>query len=409
LGDLSPNAKESSRSLLSSPASVKRRVFISYTDTMTCEACGGDSVIHPLEYAGVAFDMALGPLERVMPRFSAPGLWALLRRFGLAQELAAPDDKTLLLDRVLWQEAGERGIVMREYRPWGSPRNSFIARLPDGRTLDFDGVPIPREGVWWVNNKDVMKRRFSKAGLPVPKGGAALTASRALKIFRSLPHPVVVKPVRGSASRHTTMHIKSEDELVRAFKLAKQISPMVSIEEELEGDVYRPTLVGGRLIATLRRDQPHVVGDGASTIKQLVERANAHPARSGPYFSRMSLDAHALKELEYQGLTPESVPTEGRKVKLHQKINWALGGTTEDVTEEVHPENRALFERAAEILKSPLVGLDFIIPDISKPWHTQRCGIIECNDMPYFDNHHLPFEGTPRDVAGPLWDLVLSS
>jgi cyanophycin synthetase len=94
-------------------------------------------------------------------------------------------------------------------------------------------------------------------------------------------------------------------------------------------------------------------------------------------------------------------------VNLHQKINWGLGGTTADVTEEVHPENATLFEKIATTLDAPIVGIDFIIEDISRPWFDQeKCGVIECNSMPYFDNHHVPFEGQPRNVAGPIWDLV---
>jgi cyanophycin synthetase len=54
-----------------------------------------------------------------------------------------------------------------------------------------------------------------------------------------------------------------------------------------------------------------------------------------------------------------------------------------------------------------LVGIDFIIEDISKSWKEQaRCGVIECNSRPFFDNHHLPFNGKPRNVAGAIWDYA---
>ncbi len=60
------------------------------------------------------------------------------------------------------------------------------------------------------------------------------------------------------------------------------------------------------------------------------------------------------------------------------------------------------------MLKAPIVGIDFIIEDISKPWQEQaKCGVIECNGRPFFDNHHLPFEGKPRNVAGAIWDFAL--
>ena len=161
------------------------------------------------------------------------------------------------------------------------------------------------------------------------------------------------------------------------------------------------------LAATLRRDQPHVIGDGVHSINELVQQANTNPARSGPYFHQMILDETAKQELAWQNMTVSSTPEKGQRVTLHQKINWGVGGTTADVSDVVHPDNIGLFEETARVLKAPIVGIDFIIPDITRSWKEQdRCGIIECNSMPFFDNHHLPFEGEPRNVAKLIWDMV---
>lgn len=379
-----------------------------------CEDCGGDSVNHTLQYAGVVLDTLLGRFTSFVPRFYTGSsffrTFSLLSRAGLGSMLTEPDEKTLLLDTVLWHEAQRRGISMCEFRPFNSVQNTFVARLPSGTLIDFDGIPVlGKKPVWWTNNKSLLRKNLHAQSLPAPKGGLALSYKKARMLFHQLPKPVIVKPAVGSASRHTSMHVETAEDLQRAFVSARAVSPLVEIEEELPGDVYRATLVGGKLIATLRRDQPQVVGDGISTIEELVSAENMHPARQGPYFSKITIDAAALKELAFQHLTQKSVPKEGRRVRLHQKINWSVGGTTADVSDEVHPENRALFERVAEILNAPLLGIDVIAEDISRPWHEQRAGIIECNDMPYFDNHHLPFTGTPRDIAGPVWDLIEST
>lgn len=261
--------------------------------------------------------------------------------------------------------------------------------------------------MWWMDNKAILKKRFTKLGLPVAAGGSAATKRKALSIFHSIRPPVIVKPYSGSASRHTTLHIKDETELLRAFSVATQVAPFAVIEEELMGPVYRATVVDGRLSATLRRDPPHVIGDGKSTVEELVQSANTHPARGGPYFSKMELNDAAREELSWQGHTFTSIPKEGERVLLHQKVNWSVGGTTADVTDDVHPDNRAIFEEAARVLKTPIVGIDFIIGDMSRSWKEQdRCGFLECNSMPFFDNHHLPFEGKVRNVAGDIWDMV---
>ncbi len=347
------------------------------------------------------------------PRRRGSTIYDTLAQHGFGEYLDAPDEKTMLLDHVLWDEATARGIRMREFRLLGLPTNSFVAAFPTGEEIQFDSFPVPpgmSMGVWWLDNKSVMKKKFAELNIPVAVGGSAFTLAGAKKIFKKLGGPVIVKPYEGSASRHTTLHINDEEALERAFKISAQVSPKSIIERELKGAVYRPTLVNGKLIATLRRDKPQVIGDGVRTVSQLMEEANKHPKRGGPYYAKMKITPMGERELAYQNITLESVPAKGRTVILHPKISWSLGGTTVDVSEEVHPDNKELFERVAKILGAPVVGLDFIIEDIARSWKEQKdCGIIECNSRPFFDNHHLVFEGTPRNVAGAIWDMSITS
>ncbi|HVV15330.1 MAG TPA: hypothetical protein VHD55_02960 [Candidatus Paceibacterota bacterium] len=386
-----------------------------------CIECGGDAIHHRIQYFTLLIGLAATPFSalmgritdgasRLLPKRDSKGLVAEgLARLGLAELLEEPDDKTLLLDLVLWEEAKKRGIRMREFRLLGLPTASFLATFPGGRRIGFESIPFParmEQPVWWIDNKTVMKKKFRALGLPVARGESAFSLAKANRIFKEINGTVIAKPAEGSASRHTTLHISDETALERGFKIAKEVSPLVVIEEELEGSVYRPTLVDGKLVATIRRDPPRVVGDGEHTIEELIAQANTHPKRQGPYFSHIKLTALGEQELKLQGLTLQSIPEQGRAVYLHPKINWALGGTTTDVTEKVHPDNKALFEEIARVLHAPIVGIDFITSDISRSWkETPKCGVIETNGRPFFDNHHLPFEGEPHNVAAVIWDL----
>ncbi len=382
-----------------------------------CPECN-EPTNHSVEYTGALLDTAFLPLAALQSRFTSGKptnrgrmflrLYTTLERLGMGHFLETYDDKTLLLDQVLWDEAKRRGITMREFRLFGAAKGLFIATVPNGNVLDFDGVPLPAwRAAWWINDKPKLVQKLRASGFPVARGKSVRTLRQAQALLKKLQTPLAVKPSVGSASRHTTMHVDTEKELERAFLSAKKLSPWVMVEEELTGAVYRPTLVNGKLIAVLRRDQAFVTGNGVHTVAELVAEENKNPARSGPYFSHIKVDAAALQELQVQGLHAESIPAQSRRVQLNQKINWSLGGTTTDVTDEVHPDNKKLFEDVAKLLHAPLVGIDFIVEDISCSWKEQsRCGIIECNDMPYFDNHHLPYKGKPRNVAGPIWDLV---
>jgi cyanophycin synthetase len=388
-----------------------------------CVECGGAAVPHRFTYATIVIDGVLRPVFTPGPLFRTVGrgLSAIERRvtphvlsglvkIGVAKKQTEMDDETLLLAQVLWEEAKNRGIDMWEFRLFGLARNIFVAKLPDGRKLAFEGLPLGNDAgarVWWMDNKAELKKQFRKLGFPVAGGGEAFSEQKALKIYRTLTPPVITKPHLGSASRHTTLHIDSEEELLRAFRIAKQVSPYALVEEELVGGVYRATVVNGKFFAALRRDPPSVVGDGVSTVEELIAVANLNPARSGPYFSKLAITEAAEQELAWQGMTPDSIPDTGKRVMLHQKVNWGVGGTTADTTDGVHPDNIQLFEDVAKALKAPIAGIDFIVEDLKRSWKEQdRCGILECNSMPFFDNHHLPFEGEPRNVSAKIWEMV---
>lgn len=388
-----------------------------------CIECGGDPIFHRMTYYTILIDDTIrsvfdpGVIGRgvakivgFFERRVTPHLLEFSMRMGWARRVTEPDEDTQLLALMIWREAKNRNITVNEWRLLDLPRNVFVATYPSGKRIAYEGIPMPgraEDRVPWLDNKAELKKRFMKLGLPVAKGGSASDWWKAKKIYESVTPPVIVKPYSGSGSRHTILHVDTLEELKRAFKIAVQICPAAVIEEELIGPVYRATVVDGKLAATLRRDQPHVIGDGIHTITELVAEANKHPARSGPFFHQMVLDEAAEKELAWQKMTVTSIPAPGQRITLHQKINWALGGTTADVTDDVHPDNVELFEEVARVLKSPIVGIDFIIDDISRSWKEQdRCGVIECNSMPFFDNHHLPFEGKPRNVAALIWDMV---
>ncbi len=395
-----------------------------------CPDCGDGAIFHRLTYITLFIDEGLDWIVgSPSARSSRPGFFSRLilhaeRRITpyllegimktpLADKVMEPDDETQLLALMIWNEARNRGIEVAEFRLGGLARNIFTAKLPNGRRFAFEGIPLPAadiDRIPWMDDKAVLKEEFRKLGLPIAQGGTAMTLKGALKIFRTLEAPVIVKPYSGSGSRHTILHVTSEAELANAFRIATQVAPRAVVEEELVGPVYRATVVDGKFVAAIRRDQPCVTGNGVDTVAALVAVANTHPKRQGPYFHHIKLDDAADAELAWQGLTRDSVPAAGQRVVLHQKINWSVGGTTADVTDIVHPENIALFEEVAMVLRATIVGIDFIIEDITKSWKTQkRCGILECNSMPFFDNHHLPFEGEPRNVAAAIWDMNMRS
>ena len=394
-----------------------------------CPDCGPATVPHWVERWGVRLDIAVRyatkPSEliwrglkpavaKLKPGRIAPALARGLHAARLGAIVTKPDEKLNWRSRVLWEEASRRGIVMKEFRLFGIPRELFFATY-GGDTVAFDGLPRPRgareTSLDWMDDKGIIIEKFLRAGIPMPRGRSCTTVRQAEMVFRSMhggpDFPVIVKPNLGSRSRHTYVHITDTATLRRAFKKAKELSPYVVVEEELEGFVFRVTLVGGEVAGVMRREPPHVVGDGKSTVQQLVKKENKDPLRHGPIFHELVLDEGSARELAKQGFTADSVPPQGTMVTLHEKVSRAYGAsTTEIATKDIHPDNMALFKKIGAVLDDPLVGVDFMIKDMTRPWRTQKCGVIECNSLPFIDLHHFPLKGEPRNAAGAVWDMI---
>jgi cyanophycin synthetase len=301
---------------------------------------------------------------------------------------------------------------MREIRPFGLAREIFYATYA-GDTYFFDGLPRPRtaheSSLNWMDDKGVILKKFRAAGIPVPQGKACASLKQAEQVFNEIvtkPNDaVIVKPSVGSRSRHTYMHITELSALRHAYQKAKELSPEAVVEEDLTGFVFRVTLIGGKIEGVMRREPPHVMGDGVHTIRQLAEEENKNPLRHGPHFHTLDLGDEAIAYLKEQNLTLASIPEKDRMVMLHPKVSRTFGASNTEVT-DIHPDNTELFLHIAITLDDPLVGVDFMINDMARSWKDQKCGVIECNSLPFIDLHHFPLKGPARNTAGALWDII---
>lgn len=386
-----------------------------------CKDCEPAQQSHFIAYSSVLFDWASGPFSNFMELIFRSTAEAISReisipffRFMTFLKLGHfrdnPDSKDTLRTKCFWDEAKVRGIKMQEFH-LGPIRDIFKAEYK-GKIITFDGLPRMSTNnsgsLKWMDDKGIMKEKFKKVGLPVARGGVAYSKSKALEIFNNLQKPVITKPNIGSRSRHTSIHINTRDELIIGFENAKKLSPWVVIEEELKGYLFRGTLVNGKLVGVVRRDQPGVIGNGVDTLHTLWQRENERPERAGPIFHKIKIDEETDKELRRQGITMDDIPALGKVVTFSQKTSRGCGGTTTEVSDIVHPENLKMLEDLGEFLKDPLVGVDFILEDITKSWREeQHSGIIECNSLPFIDLHHYPLFGKPNNVASKLWDVVM--
>jgi len=383
-----------------------------------CVDCGGAQVNHKMVYASLWLSEMIEPwtkwMDNIIPErkleWIGPILIKILTILHMGTITKSPNEKDSFRAKVLWIEAIKRGIDMREFHLFGMGNDVFISRFK-GKMRFFDVLPRTKDydprGLDWMDNKNEMKKHFIKEGIKVAAGGVVNSEKKALKLFRSLDKPVIAKPNLGSRSRHTTTHISTEEELVTAYHKAHMLSPWVMIEEELTGYVHRGTVIGGKLIAVLRREPAYVIGDGVHNVKDLIDIENKNPLRDDKMFHKLALDEEALKELKHWNRDENTIPKDKEIITLGQKTSRAVGGGITDMTDIVHPDNKEMLEKIGKVLNDPLIGVDFIMDDVSISWKDQpKSGVIECNSAPFIDLHHFPLVGSPHNVAGALWDII---
>ena len=113
--------------------------------------------------------------------------------------------------------------------------------------------------------------------------------------------------------------------------------------------------------------------------------------------------------MEAAGYTAESVLVEGEVFYLRSTGNLSTGGTAIDMTDSCHPDNREMAIRAAKTIGLDVAGVDFLTPDITRSYKDVGGGICEVNAAPGFRMHIAPSEGTSRNVAGKVIDMLFPS
>jgi cyanophycin synthetase len=260
-----------------------------------------------------------------------------------------------------------------------------------------------------AQDKEETNKILAAIGLPVPQQRLVRTAERAVAAAHRLGFPVVTKPYNGNHGRGISIRLMDDESVRKGFELAKAESSSVIVETYLEGEDHRLLVVNGELIAATRRTPGHVVGDGVSTVRQLVDNVNKDPRRGVGHekvMTRINLDEQADMMLARVNMTPDSVPAKDQVVMLRSTANLSTGGTATDVTDIIHPDNRDMAVRAVVAIGLDVGGVDFLIKDITQSYKSIGGGICEVNAAPGFRMHVAPSEGKPRDAAGPVIDML---
>lgn len=307
----------------------------------------------------------------------------------------------------LVRAAEERGI------PWIRLNRQSLVQFGHGRYQQrIQATTTSRTSniaVELASDKEETNRILRDLGLPVPMQRLVRSERDAVRAAERIGFPVVLKPLAGNHGRGVSINLRTAEEVGVAFEKAREHGRNVIVESFVEGFDHRLLVVDGKLVAAAKRMPGHVVGDGEHTIEELVDIVNQDPRRGVGHekaLTRLEFDHQAERLLEKTGYDKSTVPEKDEVVFLRSTANLSTGGTAIDVTDVMHPDNREMAERTIKAIGLDIGGVDFLSKDITESYRDIGGGICEVNAGPGFRMHVAPSEGTPRDVAGPVIEML---
>jgi len=260
-----------------------------------------------------------------------------------------------------------------------------------------------------AGDKEETKLLLDAAQIPVPKGTVIRTEEGLNDAIESLGYPLVIKPIDGNHGKGNTTNITTWEVAAKALVAAQQYGRSVIVEKFITGFDFRALVINYKFICAALRTPASVIGDGEHTTQWLIDETNKDPRRGYGHekvLTQITIDQFTQKMLDEKGYSLETIPEKDEIVLLKPTANLSTGGTSTDVTDEVHPVNIFMAERIARIIGLDICGIDIMAPNLKKPITENGGVILEVNAAPGFRMHVEPSEGIARNAAEPVIDML---
>ncbi|HAT4078977.1 bifunctional glutamate--cysteine ligase GshA/glutathione synthetase GshB [Clostridium perfringens] len=265
-----------------------------------------------------------------------------------------------------------------------------------------------------MENKLVTKDILKENNIRVPKGKDYDNIDEAKKDFRLFKdEKIVIKPKSTNFGLGISIFPGeySREDYDKAVEIAFREDSSILIEEFMTGKEYRFLVIGEEVVGILHREPANVIGNGESTIEELVFEKNKDPLRGRGY--KTPLEKIKLGEIEEmflknQGLSFKYIPKNGEKIYLRENSNISTGGDSIDFTDKIHPSYKEVALKSAKAVKAIICGVDMVIDNIEEEAKEKNHGIIELNFNPAIHIHCFPYKGENRKAGEKILDLLFN-
>lgn len=170
----------------------------------------------------------------------------------------------------------------------------------------------------------------------------------------------------------------------------------VLLEQYVPGTDLRVVVINDQVVAAVVRRPAVVGGTGRYTVRQLIDKLSRRRAAATGGESHTPIDEETIRLVHAAGYELDEVPPRSKQLTVRKTANLHTGGTIHDVTKSLHPALGKAAVAAAQALRIPVVGLDFIVKSVRRPTHV----VVEANERPGLANHE------PQPTAQRFVDLL---
>lgn len=258
-------------------------------------------------------------------------------------------------------------------------------------------------------SKEQARDKFKQGGIVHAQGLIFFNPFKAIKFAQQYGFPLVIKPNVSGFSRGSHFPINNYQELWKAIFFAKCWWPFTVVEQYLQGHNYRVVVANGQIMSVLERYAPFVIGDGKSTIDQLIDIENKTREEMAlyPCMSPLQKGRQTTSFLKKSGYNLQTIPAENENVTLFYRISLAPGGVVEVIDKALLPEsNQRLFNKVLNLFEANILGIDVIMEKgIDVDHRDQKCIFLEVNSRPYLKMHNYPRYGQAEDLSSYFDEL----
>lgn len=302
-----------------------------------------------------------------------------------------------MTDRIIVRKAIERGVEITKL-----PNKRFEMKydnkkyiIRNGRITNSYNSKLAQK---CTDMKEVTSRLMRSKGFPSPENAVfnSKEVERAWNWAKEIL-PIVLKPTNGMMGRSVYVNIQNYEEFKECYNKIALKHNEVLVEQFVQGNEYRFTVLKGNVVGIANRIPANIIGDGKSTINQLIDQKNLERInRQNPRHKKLIKNGETDRVLKKQGYDLSGVPKRNEIVFLRNNSNISTGGDAIDVTDEINPLIKEQVEKAVKSIPGLRVcGVDVII-------NGNEFYILEINSYAMLSMHHYPWVGKPRNVIDQL-------